>query len=57
LGADSLRFLELTLVLEEHFDIDISDEDAVKIRTVQDAIDSVQRHLSDMNFELPSSAS
>lgn len=34
LGADSLSLVELTLALEEEFDIDITDEDAEKIRTV-----------------------
>lgn len=38
LGADSLCLVELTLALEEEFDIDITDEDAEEICTVQDAI-------------------
>ena len=45
LGADSLALVELTLVFEETFDIDISDDDAQKIRTVRDAIISVERCL------------
>jgi acyl carrier protein len=45
LGADSLALVELTLVFEETFDIDISDEEADRIRTVQDAIISVERNL------------
>ena len=45
LGADSLALAELTLVFEETFDIDISDEDAENLRTVRDAIVSVQRSL------------
>lgn len=45
LGADSLALVELTLVFEEVFDIDIPDEEAEKIRTVQDAISSVERCL------------
>ncbi len=45
LGADSLALVELTLVFEEAFDIDISEEEAEKIRTVQDAISSVERCL------------
>jgi acyl carrier protein len=53
LGADSMHFIELTLALEEHFDIDISDDDAEGIRTVQDAIDFIQRRFSDRNFERP----
>jgi acyl carrier protein len=39
LGADSLDTVELVMALEEEFDIEISDEDAEKILTVQDAID------------------
>jgi acyl carrier protein len=45
LGADSLAVVELTLVFEETFDIDIPDEEADRIRTVQDAIMSVERNL------------
>jgi acyl carrier protein len=45
LGADSLALVDLTLVLEEMFDIDIPDEEADRIRTVRDAIISVEKHL------------
>ena len=45
LGADSLAIVELTLVFEETFDIDIPDEEAGWIRTVRDAIVSVESHL------------
>ena len=38
LGADSLDLVELIMSMEEEFDTDISDEDAEKIQTVQDAI-------------------
>ncbi len=38
LGADSLETVELVMALEEEFGIEISDEDAEKIRTVGDAI-------------------
>jgi acyl carrier protein len=41
LGADSLDTVELVMALEEEFDIEISDEDAEKIATVQDAIDYI----------------
>ncbi|UCH20507.1 MAG: acyl carrier protein [Deltaproteobacteria bacterium] len=41
LGADSLDLVELIMSMEEEFDTDISDEDAEKILTVQDAIDYV----------------
>ena len=41
LGADSLDTVELVMKFEEDFDIEIPDEDAEKIRTVQDAIDYI----------------
>ena len=44
LGADSLDTVELVMALEEEFDIEISDEDAEKIQTVQDAIDYITEH-------------
>jgi len=44
LGADSLDTVELVMALEENFDIEIPDEDAEKIRTVQDAIDYIGKH-------------
>jgi len=45
LGADSLDLVELIMTMEEEFDIDIPDEDAEKMVTVQDAIDYTQAHL------------
>ncbi len=45
LGVDSLAIVELTLVLEETFDIDIPDEEADRIRTVRDATISVESSL------------
>jgi acyl carrier protein len=39
LGADSLDLVELIMSMEEEFDIDIPDEDAEKILSVQDAIE------------------
>jgi acyl carrier protein len=44
LGADSLDRVELVMAFEEAFDVEISDEDAEKISTVQDAIDYIQKH-------------
>jgi acyl carrier protein len=44
LGADSLDTVELVMAFEEGFDIEIPDEDAEKIRTVQDAIDYISKH-------------
>ena len=41
LGADSLDTVELVMSLEEEFDIEISDDEAENILTVQAAIDHV----------------
>ena len=43
LGADSLDTVELVMALEEEFDIEILDEEAEKITTVQSAIDYVTK--------------
>ena len=44
LGADSLDTVELVMAFEEAFDIEIPDEDAEKIRTVQDAVSYIEAH-------------
>jgi acyl carrier protein len=44
LGADSLDTVELVMALEEEFNVEIPDEDAEKIRTVQDVIDYLNSH-------------
>jgi acyl carrier protein len=49
LGADSLAVVDLTLALEEAFDIDIADEDVERLRTLQDAIDYVEQRLAARN--------
>ncbi|MDJ0620618.1 MAG: acyl carrier protein [Calothrix sp. MO_192.B10] len=49
LGADSLDTVELVMALEEAFDIEIPDEDAEKITTVQQAVDYI-------NDKVPASA-
>ena len=41
LGADSLDTVELVMALEEEFEIEIPDEDAEKITTVQQAIEYI----------------
>jgi acyl carrier protein len=47
LGADSLDTVELVMALEEEFGVEIPDEDAEKITTVQQAISYVQEHKKD----------
>jgi acyl carrier protein len=44
LGADSLDTVELVMAFEEAFGIEIADEDAEKITTIQQAIDYVKAH-------------
>ncbi len=44
LGADSLDRVELVMAFEEAFDVEIPDDDADKISTVQNVIDYVQKH-------------
>ena len=44
LGADSLDTVELIMQFEEDFDIDIPDEDAEKILSVQDALDYIKNN-------------
>jgi acyl carrier protein len=46
LGADSLDTVELVMKFEEDFDIEIPDEDAEKIATVQDAVNYIKEHSS-----------
>jgi acyl carrier protein len=45
LNADSLDLVELIMSLEEEFQLQISDEDAEKITTVQEAEDYIEEHL------------
>jgi acyl carrier protein len=45
LGADSLDLTELIMAMEEEFDIEIEDEDAQSIATVQDAVKYIEAHM------------
>ncbi len=47
LGADSLDTVELVMALEEEFGLEIPDEDAEKIITVGDAIDYIEKNLTE----------
>jgi acyl carrier protein len=42
LGADSLDIVELVMALEEEYDLEITDEQAEKIRTVQDVVKFIE---------------
>ena len=42
LGADSLDLTELIMAMEDEFDLEIDDEEAQKLRTVQDAIKYIE---------------
>ena len=44
LGADSLDIVELVMALQEEYEMEISDEDAEKIKTVQDVISYIEAH-------------
>ncbi|MBD2104838.1 acyl carrier protein [Leptolyngbya sp. FACHB-261] len=43
LGADSLDTVELVMALEEEFELEIPDEDAEGIATVQSAVDYIDK--------------
>lgn len=44
LGADSLDIVELVMAMEEEFQMEIPDEEAENIRTVQDALTYITEH-------------
>ena len=47
LGADSLDTVELVMAFEEEFDIEIPDEEAEKLETVNDAISFLRKKLKE----------
>ena len=48
LGADSLDTVELVMAFEEEFNVEIPDEDAEGITTVQDAIDYIKANVKEV---------
>jgi len=47
LGADSLDVVELVMSFEEEFDIEIADEEAGEMSTVQDALDYINANITE----------
>jgi acyl carrier protein len=47
LGADSLDTVELIMAFEDEFEIEIPDEEAENITTVQQAIDYIESHVKE----------
>jgi len=47
LNADSLDTVELVMELEDEFNMTIPDEEAEKLKTVGEAVDYIQKHVSD----------
>jgi acyl carrier protein len=46
LGSDSLDIVELVMALEEEFDIEVSDEDAEKMITVEDTLNYILKQVA-----------
>jgi acyl carrier protein len=45
LGAESVQSVELVAAFEEEFDIDMDEEAALQVKTVQDAVTFIRQHL------------
>ncbi len=46
LGADSLDLVELLMTLEDEFNVTVSDEEAVKLKTVEDIVKIIEENQS-----------
>jgi len=49
LGADSLQSMELIAAFEDEFDIEMDEDEAVKVKTVGAAIDFIQRVVAEQH--------
>ena len=45
LGADSLDFVELSMLLEQEFNVKFSEEDTSKIKTVRDLYELIEKYV------------
>ncbi len=45
LNADSLDLVELAMAIEDHYGIEVSDDDLAKIKTVDDILQVLEKHL------------
>ena len=46
MGADSLDLVEMVMILEEEFDIEIPDDEAEELKTVELIVDYISKHAS-----------
>lgn len=46
LGADSLDIVEIVMAIEDEFGVELSDEDADKVTTVQEAVDLIDAQVN-----------
>ena len=56
LGADSLDIVELVMAFEEEFGVEISDDEAEKIRRVRDAVEYIQKGYAGSSSDTPASS-
>ncbi len=47
LGADSMESLQLVAALDEEFDIEMAEDDALNVQTVSDAVDFIKKMLDE----------
>ena len=52
LNADSLDFIELIMQFEDEFDLEISDEEAEKIKTVGEAVNGIEKLLIGRDWQI-----